>query len=389
MTGRNIASLCWEDHLVFGEGDGRLATADALSRRLEKWRDDLDAGIVHWRCREIGVPVHFMTADGYESRVLSRRLDAEMAEFEVMPRLVRDAGLEAYLYLSLFDEGWPLPPADVRAVSYHNAQHWRHVSAQTAFCRDHPDYSMADRDGETRQWGVLCLAYEEARLHFMERFCGLLAGGPFDGLFLCLRSQSRPADFADQFGFNEPVRRDYEAKCGRSIDEGAFDVQAWRDLGGGYLTVFIAELSARLAGMGKKLAVGAARGDVLGPPLGNATLQWRDWVEGGLIDHLVIDQNSSRCPSTWLDLWPMHRGDGYLQNYLDGTGLPDLIEHIDRVYGPVLKDRQTALYVARQWAPRDPEMEASLLDRPAVGGLVFSTFRHDNPGPVARGDWRA
>ena len=97
MTGRNIASLCWEDHLVFGEGDGRLATADALRRRLERWRDDLDAGIVHWRCREIGVPVHFMTADGYESRVLSRRLDAEMEEFEVMPRLVRDAGLEAYL----------------------------------------------------------------------------------------------------------------------------------------------------------------------------------------------------------------------------------------------------------------------------------------------------
>ena len=131
--------------------------------------------------------------------------------------------------------------------------------------------------------------------------------------------------------------------------------------------------------MGKKLAVGAARGDVLGPPLGNATLQWRDWVEGGLIDHLIIDQDSSSCPSTWLDLWPMHRG----------VGLPALAEHIDRVYGPVLKDRQTTLYVARQWAPRDREMEASLLDRPAVGGLVFSTFRHDNPGPVARGDWRA
>ena len=97
MTGRNIASLCLEDHLVFGEGDGRLATADELSRRLEKWREDLDAGIVHCRCREIGVPVDFMTADGYESRVLWRRLEAEMVEFGVMPRLDGDEGVRAHL----------------------------------------------------------------------------------------------------------------------------------------------------------------------------------------------------------------------------------------------------------------------------------------------------
>jgi hypothetical protein len=63
-----------------------------------------------------------------------------------------------------------------------------------------------------------------------------------------------------------------------------------------------------------------ARGDVLGAPLGNTTLHWRDWIRSGLIDHLIVNQNSSQCPSMWHQLWPMHRGGGYVQNYLDGRG---------------------------------------------------------------------
>ena len=94
---------------------------------------------------------------------------------------------------------------------------------------------------------------------------------------------------------------------------------------GDYLTTLLGELRAAL---GRRRAGGSAsaraRGDVLGPPLGNATLHWREWVRRGLIDHLVIDQNSSQCPSMWHQLWPMHRGTGYVQNYLDGTGLPPL-----------------------------------------------------------------
>ena len=137
------------------------------------------------------------------------------------------------------------------------------------------------------------------------------------------------------------------------------------------------------------LAVGAARGDVLGPPLGNAPLQWREWVERDLVDELVINQNSSRCPSMWHDLWPMHRGSGYLQNYLDGSGLPPLGEHVKDVYAKVFAGNRAKLYIARQWDHRDEATEAALSALPAVNGLVFSSFRHDNPGPIARGDWQA
>ena len=46
------------------------------------------------------------------------------------------------------------------------------------------------------------------------------------------------------------------------------------------------------------------------------------------------------------------------------------------------------LYVARQWDARDVETERRWAAIPGVTGLVFSSFRHDNPGPIARGDWR-
>jgi hypothetical protein len=127
--------------------------------------------------------------------------------------------------------------------------------------------------------------------------------------------------------------------------------------------------------------------------LGAGIIHWRctrDKIKGkGIIDHLVIDQNSCRCPSIWHDLWPMHRGYGYLQNYLDGINMNPLEEDLTHVYQPVLARRETKLYLARQWKKRSPEKERSLLGHPAVDGLVFSSFRHDNSGPIRRNDWRA
>jgi hypothetical protein len=141
--------------------------------------------------------------------------------------------------------------------------------------------------------------------------------------------------------------------------------------------------------VGVRLAVGTPRGDVLGPPIGNTTLQWRDWVKEELVDELIINQNSSQCPSMWHQLWPMHRGYGYLQNYLGGHNIPPLLDHLNSAYEPVFRNQQVDLYVARQRNERSEVEEKELLSQPVVKGLVFSSFRFDNPGPVARGDWRA
>jgi len=123
--------------------------------------------------------------------------------------------------------------------------------------------------------------------------------------------------------------------------------------------------------------------------MGNTTLQWPIWVREEIIDQLIIDQNSSRCPSMWHELWPMHRGYGYFQNYLNGHGMSLLEEDIVKSYAPVFDGKNTKMFVARQWQKRSEIKENELLKLPGVEGLVFSSFRHDNPGPIRRNNWKA
>ena len=381
----HIASVSWGDHLAFGEGDGRLADPDAVRRRLEHWRDELGAAALHWRVFRRRIPGRFDAAPGHVHP--SQAPGITWSELEEVPALARAAGLESWLYVSVFDEGWPLAPPEVRAVSHHNAMHGRDVAWQSAFSAAHPEWMEHDRDG-VPQTGVLALAWPEVRRHFVERFTGWMRASAFDGLFLCLRSQSKPAAHGDAIGFAGPVRERFLARHGVDILRDDFDRRAWRDLRGEDLTALVRELRGAMSGLGRRFAVGAPRGDVLGPPLGNMTLAWRTWVAEGLVDALVINQNSSRCPSMWHDLWPMHRGAGYAQNYLTGEGMPSLTAQLREGYGPAVAGSTTRLYVARQWDARDAAEEAALSATPGVSGLVFSTFRHDNPAAVARNDWR-
>jgi hypothetical protein len=385
----NIVSVSWGDHLSFGDGDGRLDTPEKVARRMQAWRGELAAAALHWRAARARIPGRFAAARGYRHPSQSAARALGWDDLQTVPEIAHEAGMQASLYVSLFDEGWPLARPKVRAVSYHNAMHGQHVAWQSELTRVHPEWLAADRSGRRRQWGVVSLAYPEARRAFIARWLAMLAATRFDGLFVCLRSQSRPADTADEFGFNEPARADFKARHGIDAPNDAASLQAWRDLQGEYLTRLLEELRAALDGDGRRLGVGAARGDVLGPPLGNATLHWRDWARRGLVHDLVVGQNSSQCPSMWHQLWPMHRGAGYVQNYLDGSGLPPLADQLRDVYGPMFAASGVRLYVARQWCERSAEAEQRLAASPGVSGLVFSSFRHDNPGAVARNDWRA
>lgn len=265
METDNIASISWGDHLLFGDGDGKLETPGALERRLEQWQERLGVSTVFWREKRTTATFHFSAAPGYRTRHFKKT--PAWDNFESVPRICHRSGVKAYLYVTLFDEGWPLPPKNVREVSYHNAMHGRHWSRQSVFTREHPDYLMCDRTGKIKQW--------------------------------------------------------------------------------------------------------------------------REWVKTDLIDDLVINQNSCQCPSMWHLLWPMHRGYGYIQNYIDQKNMPELNLQIESVYQPILSRSSSSLYVSRQWDVRSSRAEAELLAHPVVKGLVFSTFRFDNPEAIRQGDWRA
>jgi hypothetical protein len=386
---RNIVSVSWGDHLIFGEGDGRLHSMAALKQRMQKWGDELNAGIIHWRCTRDRIKGRYYSANRHKHFFKTAKSEIDWDDFKVVPELAHKHGMQAFLYVSIFDEGWPLLPKKVREVSYHNRMHCQHVSWQSDFSRKHPQYAIADRTLRNHQWGVLCLGYSEVRKHLSRRYLRLLKNGSFNGLFICLRSQSRPADYADQYGFNDPIQQEYLKRYRIDIRTEDFDLKGWRDLQGEYLTIFLRELRKALKDSDLQLAVGVPRGFVMGPPLGNMSLQWPEWVDEGIVDQLIIDQNSSQCPSMWHDLWPMHRGYGYIQNYLSGSGMKSLAEDLADTYRPVLGQRNTKLYIARQWQERSEKNEQELLQMPCVEGLVFSSFRHDNPGPIKRSNWVA
>lgn len=382
MKNRNIVSVSWGDHLVFGEADGRLSSPESLRRRMKSWKKELGANTVYWRQERTYLESHFFAAEGFRYPIEEKKV--QWNDFELVTKFAHEEGLNANLYVSLFDEGWPLPPKEIREVSYHS-MHRQHVSRQSKFSYMHPEFTIIDKNGN-KQWGVLCLAYSQVRKYFIESFLDLLNGYEFDGLFVCLRSQSRPADYGDQYGFNEPIRQEFKIRYNKDILKDDFDRQAWRDLLGEYLTLFLSELRTELNKIKVRLSVGVPRGDIIGPPMGNSSLHWREWVERNLIDELVINQNSCQCPSMWHQLWPMHRENGYLQNYLTGYNLPSLLQQIDEVYFPYFKKSKAELFVARQWDKRSEKEEKEILEHPAVSGLVFSSFRFDNPSPIARGD---
>ena len=386
---KNIVSVSWGDHLMFGEGDGKLSTPEMLQRRMGRWHDELGATRLHWRELRSVMSGHFFAEDDRNQPIEKIKNNLTWDDFEMVPKIAHENRMKADLYVTLFDEGWPLPQKREREISYHNKMHGQHVSWQSKFSYDHPEYTVLDKSGSKRQWGVLCLAYPQVRKYFVKLYLELLDGYDFDGLFVCFRSQSKPAEFADQFNFNEPVRRDFQELYGKDILKDKFNLQDWRDLVGKYITDFLEMLRNELNKKNISLSLGLPRGDVIGQPLGNTTLQWQKWIQNNLVDKLVIDQSSCQCPSMWHRLWPMHTGTGYLQNYLDSYNMPPLGKQLDKTYFPVVSKSSVKLYVARQWSQRSEKKESELLCNPTVSGLVFSSFRFDNPGPIARNNWVA
>lgn len=378
---RRIASVSWHDHLEFGRGTARLATPDDIATGVKRWRERDGAHTIYWRDgRYVRDYCVALRRSGARSRGrLAALRDLAMDERAEIVRRGHEAGMAVYLYVTIFDEGWP-PEA---GWPWHPDESW-----QSRFTLEHPELLARDHTGLRRHWGILSYGEPEARAYRVKVIRELVDDYAFDGVFVCTRSQSPPAAHGDEFGFNSAAVEGFRERHGVDVRREPFDLDAWRTFLGEGLTSLMDELRTMLRTRKLRLSVGIPRGDFIGPPVGNVHLDWRAWLDRGLLDELVIGQIAEVCPSTWIHLWPERSLAGYLLDPVRGAGLRPLSQDLDEIFGPACAAAGAKLYLSRLHDHADAPTEERILDaHPSLGGLLYSTFRCDDPSVVEQRGW--
>ncbi len=162
---------------------------------------------------------------------------------------------------------------------------------------DHQEWAPLDRWGERRQPGPIELAYPEARRAVVDRFTSEVLDGGYDGLFLYTYIENYSTRFEDEFGFNAPIVAEYRRRYGVDIRTEPFDRRLWGELRGEYVTGFLEQLHRSLQSHGRRLSVALsakAPDRIQDHPLNSGRisssirLDWRTWVERGLVDEIAI-----------------------------------------------------------------------------------------------------
>jgi Glycosyl hydrolase-like 10 len=282
--------------------------------------------------------------------------------------------MEVFGWITIFDEG---TPADVEYMTPQEAKKswpmYDHAPTRflwvTKFTQQHPEFLVTDRNQQRVQHGVMEYAYPEVRRYMREVIRDLVERYEVDGVFLSTRTHSVPAEHGDQFGFNEPVVKEFERRYGVNILQSMFDLEKWRQLRGEFLTQFLRETHSYLKGRGKQLSIGIPQGNHLGPPFGNLSLDWRTWVQEKLVDELVVGHIAGRF------VFPARPvGYGYVNSQEDGFGVLPIVEDVQKNYRPWCQQHGCRLYVdPHRFRLQKPSKE-ELMKASYVDGVMYSSL---------------
>ncbi len=177
-------------------------------------------------------------------------------------------------------------------------------SYSSTYFIDHPEGISVDRKGN-KLWMVREYAYPEARATKVSEFVHMAKELGLKRFLSCKRSEVNqlidPPEKGDQYGFNQPVVDEMKAKYGVDImTDPRFDVYSadfkiddpmvenWRNLRGEHVTQFYRELRKALDEVDPKIQIAVTlSGEYAGPPIGNQRMDWRTWVDEGLIDAII------------------------------------------------------------------------------------------------------
>ncbi len=177
-------------------------------------------------------------------------------------------------------------------------------SYSSTYFIDNPEGISVDRKGN-KLWMVREYAYPEARATKVSEFVHMAKELGLKRFLSCKRSEVNqlidPPEKGDQYGFNQPVVDEMKAKYGVDImTDPRFDVfsadfkiddpmvENWRNLRGEHVTQFYRELRKALNEVDPKIQIAVTlSGEYAGPPIGNQRMDWRTWVDEGLIDAII------------------------------------------------------------------------------------------------------
>ncbi|MBU0606491.1 MAG: family 10 glycosylhydrolase [Armatimonadetes bacterium] len=349
----NAINVSWGDSIVVGKGWRALNRPEHVAPFVAE-------------CKRLSVEKVFLRVDHeFIMNYCERRMPDDhwyikalkAVQGDMIASLIKgchEAGLKVYAYQTIFDLGSPT------SVLYGGSTpfFW-----QSQFTIEHPEYVTESRDGKKRQWGVLCYAYPEARRYMIGIFEHIVGKWDLDGVYVCTRTHSYPAEFADQFGYNQPIVDEFKRRHGVDLRTQEFSRPQWWDLQGECLTQLLRELRAALKG--KEMLIAIPRSDHIGPPYGNMRLDWRTWCQQKLVDGLVLGVTSGgwHYPNTM-------KLPGYIQSQQDNVGMRDLDYDLGEWFGPVCKATGVELYLAR--GTFYAEAERDVLKHPGMTG--FATY---------------
>ena len=204
-------------------------------------------------------------------------------------------GMEIWLTYGLFDNG---SQADVGYAGFPYA-------AEDRLRVAHPEWAPVNRWGTWRQGGPLEFAYPAARQAMADYLTKYVVEGGYDGLSLLTYAENFSQRYEDEFGYSEPVVKEFQRRYGVNILHEPFDKKRWSRLRGEYVEQFLRELRARLAHHGKRLAIVVDGRDPTRPTLWNVdggvrtagSMTWspEEWLVKSTVDEMCLFSKASEA----------------------------------------------------------------------------------------------
>ena len=279
----------------------------------------------------------------------------EKADPHMSARLAveKHGGFEYWInHPHIYSEG---APADAGIEGEGRMVPWSYMLKYHA---EHPEVITIDREGN-KQWMVPEYAYPGARANKAAEFAHLAKTYRPSGIIASMRSETSqlipPPEHADQFGFNPIVVDEMKQKYNVDIlTDPRFDwksqnfksddpmVQNWRELRGAHVTQLYREIRKAIRGVDPKVQFAVAlSGEYVGPLMGNARLEWRKWIDEGIVDVIIL-------PVTFE---ATHDHDAHKKGYLTDVRAGKGVVTVDQVKSYVAKSKHPKIKVIQTGAP--------------------------------------